>query len=344
MPPHPDHVKLLRGPYEPPPLKKGDRAFCLFRDADVIVTSWTAARIPWPRCRLAEGTGGGSGLLVDEELARAVRCESALAVRHWWGVCEGAGWRWRKALGVERFNEGSARLHRLKPRPSPEALSAFARTPEEVERRRRTARTPGLRPPQTPEGNVDEESPGRRPVGKEDRDAEPAGRSRAGRAASFPDVEVPMTAIGRSVLAAALCLGSVGVVTADKPAEKATVKLEIRRAETAPAEGLTEAKVVGSGDKVYLHKEVEISNADIATATAGEERGKPAVLFTLTPEGSKKMQRLTETHKDKPLAILLDGKVVSAPVVRSVISDKGVITGMFTKDEVEKLAKGISGK
>src|SRR5260370_648528 len=59
--PYPDHVKLLHGPYQPPALKKGDRAFCLFRDADVIVTSWTAARLPWPRCRLADGPGGGGG-------------------------------------------------------------------------------------------------------------------------------------------------------------------------------------------------------------------------------------------------------------------------------------------
>src|SRR5262249_39550612 len=33
-----------------------------------------------PRCRLADGPGGGSGLLVDEELARAVRHESAAAI------------------------------------------------------------------------------------------------------------------------------------------------------------------------------------------------------------------------------------------------------------------------
>jgi hypothetical protein len=62
--------KLLFGPYRPPALQRGDRATCLFRDGDAVVTSWTDARISWPRCR-AEGThGGGSGLLVDEELAR----------------------------------------------------------------------------------------------------------------------------------------------------------------------------------------------------------------------------------------------------------------------------------
>jgi hypothetical protein len=113
----------------------------------VTITSWTSARIPGPRCRLAEGTGGaGSGLLVDEELARAVRCESALAVRYWWGASELAVWHWRKALDVPRYNGGSARLHRLKPRPSAEFLSAFARTPGEVERRRRVAREKGLCP------------------------------------------------------------------------------------------------------------------------------------------------------------------------------------------------------
>ena len=33
--------RLRFGPYKPPALKKGDRAFCLYRDANVVVTSWT---------------------------------------------------------------------------------------------------------------------------------------------------------------------------------------------------------------------------------------------------------------------------------------------------------------
>src|SRR5262249_31421273 len=55
-----------------------------------------------------------SGLLVDEELARAVRTESAIAIRHWSGVSEKCVWQWRRLLRVPRFNEGSTRLHRLK--------------------------------------------------------------------------------------------------------------------------------------------------------------------------------------------------------------------------------------
>jgi hypothetical protein len=97
-----DKVKLLHGPPEAPPLKCGDRAVCLFRDCEVVITSWTDARIPWPRCR-AIGMRGGWGLLVDEELARAVRTESAAALMYWWRGSSTAVFNWRQALGVPRL-------------------------------------------------------------------------------------------------------------------------------------------------------------------------------------------------------------------------------------------------
>jgi hypothetical protein len=78
----PEYARLLHGPYTAPSLKRGDKATCLYRDGDVIITGWCDARISWPRCQLP-GTRGGSGLLVDEELARAVRCESSMAIRYW---------------------------------------------------------------------------------------------------------------------------------------------------------------------------------------------------------------------------------------------------------------------
>jgi hypothetical protein len=105
----PDQCRLLFGPHHPSPLKRGARAFCLARDCLVVVTSWSAGRIQWPRCRALDGTGGGSDLLVDEALACAVRQESAAAVMHWWGVGSKAVWRWRKALGVGRTDSPGMR-------------------------------------------------------------------------------------------------------------------------------------------------------------------------------------------------------------------------------------------
>ena len=46
----------------------------------VVITSWTNARISWARCRRVECKSHPS-LLLDGELARAVRTEAAAAVR-----------------------------------------------------------------------------------------------------------------------------------------------------------------------------------------------------------------------------------------------------------------------
>lgn len=91
---------FIAGRYRPAAFRKGDHAFCLFRDTDVIITSWTDARIPWPR-RRAIDQAGGSGLLVDEELARAVRNESVVALRFWFGASKTALQNWRRALGID---------------------------------------------------------------------------------------------------------------------------------------------------------------------------------------------------------------------------------------------------
>jgi hypothetical protein len=104
-----EKIQLLFGPYRPPPLQRGQRAFCQYRDRLVVVTGWSDAPIPWPLCRSLDPRGGGIGPLVEDELARAVRHESAAAIRHWWGVGGCAVGRWRKELGVRRMDTGGSR-------------------------------------------------------------------------------------------------------------------------------------------------------------------------------------------------------------------------------------------
>src|SRR5262245_26532891 len=134
-----ERVQLLSGPYTPPRLKRGDRATCLMRDRTVVITSISAGRIAWPRCRALDQRGG-SGLLVDEELARAVRSESAAAVMYWWGVGVHAVWRWRKALGVGRMDSpGSRRLIQAVAEQGAEGIKRREWTAEERERYRQRA-------------------------------------------------------------------------------------------------------------------------------------------------------------------------------------------------------------
>jgi hypothetical protein len=141
-----DRVRLLHGPYRTPPLRKGDRTTCLFKDGDVVVTGWTDTRISWPRCRPVGVPRSHPSLLVDDELARAVRQESAAAVRFWWGVSVAVVWRWRRALGVTRTNnEGSRRRMRAAAEAGAARLHAVARARTRAARRLRPAGAPDPR-------------------------------------------------------------------------------------------------------------------------------------------------------------------------------------------------------
>ncbi|MEW6103771.1 MAG: protein translocase subunit SecD [bacterium] len=63
------------------------------------------------------------------------------------------------------------------------------------------------------------------------------------------------------------------------------------------------------------------------------------ISFSLDPVGARKFAKVTGENIDKNLAIILDGKVKSAPVIRSRIPDgKGQITGNFTMDDARDLA------
>jgi len=75
-----------------------------------------------------------------------------------------------------------------------------------------------------------------------------------------------------------------------------------------------------------LKKRVELSGKYLVDAKPRYDQfRKPEVNFTLTKPGGRIFARVTGANIDKPLAITLDGRVVSAPIIRSKIRDQGVI-------------------
>jgi hypothetical protein len=84
---------------------------------------------------------GGSGVLVIEELRRAILSESAAALQHWSGVGESAVWAWRRAFGVAQFGtDGSARRHWAASGRGAETTRGVPLPAARVEVRRRNAR------------------------------------------------------------------------------------------------------------------------------------------------------------------------------------------------------------
>ncbi len=84
----------------------------------------------------------------------------------------------------------------------------------------------------------------------------------------------------------------------------------------------------------------DLTGADLKLATTvfDQNTGKPSVSIEFNDEGSKKFEEITSRNIGKPLAIVLDNDIVSAPMVNEkIVGGKAQISGGFTIDEANKL-------
>lgn len=77
----------------------------------------------------------------------------------------------------------------------------------------------------------------------------------------------------------------------------------------------------------FLKANVEMSGKYLTDARPGfDQFRKPQVNFTLTRAGGRIFARVTGANIGKPLAIVLDGRVITAPNIESRVPDRGRIT------------------
>ena len=124
---------------------------------------------------------------------------------------------------------------------------------------------------------------------------------------------------------------------------QAAVRFEVRLADTQPGPGLREAQIEGSAKVIYVYDESIVTNDDVAESrvVAGDAPSTFGVEVQLTAIGARKMREATEPHVGKPVAVLIDGRVVMAPVVRAPIGGLALISGRFTQAEAERIVNGI---
>jgi len=124
---------------------------------------------------------------------------------------------------------------------------------------------------------------------------------------------------------------------------QAAIRFEVRLAEDRPSAGLREARIAGSDRVVYLHQEIIATNGDIAQSSVvqGDGPSRFGIAVQFNAAGTRKMRQATASHVGRPVAILIDGDVVTAPVLRSSISTSAVISGDYTKAEAERIVSGI---
>jgi len=97
----------------------------------------------------------------------------------------------------------------------------------------------------------------------------------------------------------------------------------------------------GQGSWYLVDRSPIITGRDLRNASAIPSTDNPGsyeVNFTLSTDAARRFGPFTEQNVGRPMAIVLDRKVVSAPVIQSRIEDSGRITGRFGQQEANDLA------
>ena len=96
-----------------------------------------------------------------------------------------------------------------------------------------------------------------------------------------------------------------------------------------------------TGEVLKISKRIIMSGENLVDAQPSiqNQRNEPTVSFTLDRLGSQKFGRATTDNVGKRLAIVLDGKIISAPNINEPItSGNGMISGNFSFQEATDLA------
>ena len=119
-----------------------------------------------------------------------------------------------------------------------------------------------------------------------------------------------------------------------------TAKLNFRMVSENSEFGVDEL-ISEIGEPLKISKRIVMSGENLIDAQPSiqNQQNEPAVSFTLDRIGSQKFGRTTSDNVGKRLAIVLDGKIISAPNINEPItSGKGIISGNFTFQEATDLA------
>ncbi|MBV9488668.1 MAG: protein translocase subunit SecD [Verrucomicrobia bacterium] len=98
----------------------------------------------------------------------------------------------------------------------------------------------------------------------------------------------------------------------------------------------------GQPQKYLAKRRPELTGDQITRAQATFEQRGYEVALKFTPQGADIFRQVTRDNLNQQLAIVLDGEVVSAPVIQSEIPNgQAVITGNFTAEEARNLASAL---
>ena len=149
----------------------------------------------------------------------------------------------------------------------------------------------------------------------------------------------------RSIVRVAVLVSCLLVPCDQVHAQEPAPLLEFRLADDNDMAGWKEMGVRGSSNSIFVSNEVALSGRHLEKVSFEKDLNSPVLLLTLTEEGAKAMGEITSRNLSKKLAIVLNGKVVSAPTIRSTITKNVAITGQsFDNNDLLSFQQAVDSK
>lgn len=102
---------------------------------------------------------------------------------------------------------------------------------------------------------------------------------------------------------------------------------------------LPSAEPDGPFDQYVVRKRVEVGGDLLVDAQPSFDQGRPVVSFRFNFQGAKKFGEITRENVGRPFAVVLDGRVITAPRINEpILGGSGIISGSFTVQEANDLA------
>lgn len=145
-----------------------------------------------------------------------------------------------------------------------------------------------------------------------------------------------------SLLSTLVTVATVLATPVDIPSTRPAADIQLRLVETEPVLGATTLTLDGQG--FILRPESLLSGVDIESATAQFDTyfGVPIVNLVLTRDGGRRLAQVTTQNVGRALAIVVNGRLIMAPVIRDpILGGRVQISGLDSMAEATDLARSL---
>jgi preprotein translocase subunit SecD len=152
----------------------------------------------------------------------------------------------------------------------------------------------------------------------------------------------------RTTLIGTVCLLVLAVIGGCRTVDNSSSPVEIRAADKREHSDWTKLHFHVGGLATWVAPDATVVRDDIVSAKRSvDDFGQPIVILQFDQDASKKMDELSTRRMSQPVAILVDGEIIAAPILLKPVSETLVVNFGKSSDaqsSADRLADAVGDR